>query len=264
MVGNPFPGGLTMLAAVAGARDADAVREIVCGGTYPAHLQGVSATAGLDGFYWSFTRDLLRTDRNGAVQAAVKVPGHHGDLTWHNGKVYVAVNLGAFNQPAGKADSHVYVYADDDLRLLGKHAVPELVHGAGGMACDGSRFIVIGGLPKGIEENYAYEYDLELRFVKRHVIPSGYTHLGIQTACYADGSWRFGCYGGALLHTDGSFRLLGRYPFDAAYGLIPVAEDLFLVARHIEPKWRAKLVPCQADATNGLREGPVQPPAAVP
>ena len=81
----------------------------------------------------------------------------------------------------------------------------------------GAGFLVIGGLPENIDENYAYEYDAEFRFVQRHVIASGHTHLGIQTACRTDDGWLFGCYGKRLLRVDDSFRLLGNHEFDARH-----------------------------------------------
>jgi hypothetical protein len=44
-------------------------------------------------------------------------------------------------------------------------------------------------------ENYAYEYDGDFKFVKRHVLDSGFTLVGIQTAAFANDHWWFGCYG---------------------------------------------------------------------
>ena len=89
----------------------------------------------------------------------VPVANHHGDLCLHDGKLYVAVNLGKFNDPAGNADSWVYVYRADDLAFVARHAVPEVFHGAGGIGMHGGRFFVVGGLPDDIRENYVYEYD---------------------------------------------------------------------------------------------------------
>ncbi len=226
--------------------------EILCEGTYKGHLQGVDADA--DGhLFWSFTTVLLKTDATGKVLASVPVPNHHGDLACDGGKVFVAMNLGKFNQPAGRADSWVYVYSADDLSLLGTYPVPEVVHGAGGMARKGEGWLIIGGLPEGTEENYAYEYDAEFRFIEPHVIASGYTLLGIQTACRVPDGWYFGCYGKRLLRVDDSFRLTGSYPFDAAIGIIPRGDGRFLIARHFgDVKWRAKLRPYRADATKGM------------
>ena len=107
----------------------------------------------------------------------------------------MAVNFGEFNKEAGRADSWVYVYDAGGLDLIEKHAVPEVVHGAGGIDCHDGTFYVVGGLPEGHDANYVYEYDRDFRFVGRHVIESGYTFMGIQTACHADGCWWFGCYG---------------------------------------------------------------------
>ena len=145
----------------------------------------------------------------------------------------MAVNLGKFNDPAGNADSWVYVYDADDLSLLKKHKTPEVFHGAGGIGfCDG-RFFVVGGLPAGVKENYVYEYDRDFRFVKKHVIHSGHTLMGIQTAAFADGHWWFGCYGNpqVMLKTDKSFGLVGKYQFDCSLGIVGLSDGRFLVAR---------------------------------
>jgi len=98
-----------------------------------------------------------------------------------------------------------------------------VVHGAGGMAFHDGKFIVVGGLPEGYNENYAYEYDKDFRFVKRHVINSGYTKMGIQTACWFDGAWWFGCYEDkkGLVKTDGEFNFLGRYDPNYSVGMAP-------------------------------------------
>ncbi len=190
-----------------------------CEGSYPKHLQGVAISA--EAIFWSFTTRLVKTDLQGQRLQQVTVPDHHGDLTYHDGKVYVAVNLGKFNDPAGNADSWVYVYRADDLSLLAKHATPQVFHGAGGIGKRGERFFVVGGLPAGVPENYVYEYTSDFTFVERHTIASGHTHLGIQTTTFADDRWWFGCYGDPkiLLVTDDKFQLLGRHEFDCSLGI---------------------------------------------
>ena len=82
--------------------------------------------------YWSHTVQLVKTDLSGKIIRQVSVPNHHGDLTLHDGKVYVAVEFGEFNEPPGASDPWIYVYNAASLELLNKHHVPELVHGAGG------------------------------------------------------------------------------------------------------------------------------------
>lgn len=223
----------------AGAADAAApnFRAVACEGTYPHHLQGI-CTNGQDAIYWSFTTVLVKTDAAGKVRHKIPVANHHGDLCFHDGKVYVAVNLGKFNQPAGSADSWVYVYDAADLALLSKHETQEAVHGAGGIGFHNGQFFVVGGLPPGVDENYVYQYDERFRFVQRHVVRSGYTLMGIQTAAFADGHWWFGCYGSprVTLKTDASFQFLGKWEFDSSLGIVGQADGRFLVARG----------PCQA------------------
>jgi len=244
---SPLPCSVVLaLAAVACA----SAGEIVCEGTYHSHLQGI-ATDG-EAIYWSFTRDLVKTDLAGKLLARVAVRSHHGDLTCHEGRLYVAVNFGAFNQEPGKEDSWVYVYKAADLSLVAKHPVAELVHGAGGMACRKGRFAVIGGLPTTHKANYVYEYDERLKFVRRHVLPSGYTRLGIQTACYADGFWWFGCYGKKLLKADAAFRLVGQYDCDCGVGLVKLAEGRYLVGRCFDQSRRGKAFIARPHPTKGF------------
>jgi hypothetical protein len=216
--------------------------EISCpggSGSHGGHLQGI-ATDGKTAIFWSHTKRLVKTDLYGNLLKAIDVRGHHGDLDYYDQKIYVAVNFGKFNAEPGQADSWVYVYSPNDLSLISKHAVPEVVHGAGGMAIHNGRFIVVGGLPGNREENYVYEYDPNFNFVKRHIIKSGQTQLGIQTAAWFDGYWWFGCYGlpnnPGLLKTDDSFNLVATYDLDFSIGIIGIKDDKFLRGESIDNK----------------------------
>ncbi len=229
---------------------------IVCEGDYAFHLQGV-ARDNVGHLYWSFTTEIVKTTDGGRILTKVNAPNHQGDLCYEAGRVYVAVNLGKFNELAGQADSWVYVYDAEDLSLLARHPVPEVVHGAGGMDVKDGRYFVVGGLPNGWIENYVYEYTADFRFVERHEIASGWTRLGIQTAAWHDGRWWFGCYGRirTLLTTDEDFRLTGHFPFDCSLGIVGVSKGRLLIAdgpvtdegRH---RGRVRLV--QPDAMAGL------------
>ncbi len=212
-----------MLVAVAIALCA--ALEVQCPGEYGGHLQGV-ATDGERNIYWSFTVALVKTDAAGAMLKSVEVPTHHGGLVWVEGLVYVAVNLGKFNLEAGKADSWVYVYDAESLELKAKHAVPEAVHGAGGIAFCKDRFLVVGGLPPGHDRNYVYRYDRAFTFVDRREILSGYTLMGLQSALCLDGLLWFGPYGAVreALRTDEEFGGLQRYGLAASYGRAPWGE----------------------------------------
>ena len=232
--------------------------EVVCEGQYEMHLQGVAAN-GDDAIYWSFTTVLVKTNLRGEILATAEGPYHHGDLCYHDGKVYVAWS-NFFNKPG--ADSHVWVYDAANLELLEKHAVPEVTFGAGGMDFQqlGDRgeghFFIIGGLPTEIDENYVYEYDEDFNFIERHVIPSGHTHLGIQTACFHDGRWWFGCYSKdgnpGLLICDADLNLLSMHNAQPSIGLIGWGEGHFLMAKHFGEKYQAKLIPMVSDEEKGL------------
>lgn len=207
---------------------------IACEGAYKGHLQGICLDDE-NNIYWSWTDAIVRTDATGKITAKIAAPSHQGDLCYREGKIYVAVNLGKFNEPAGKADSWVYAFDARTLELIRKYPVPELVHGAGGVAYRNERFIVVGGLPPGSSENYLYEYDTDFNFQKRHVLQSGYTLMGIQTIAYAGGNWWLGCYGNPreLLRTDDNFNFTGKYTFDASLGIAPASEGLFLIGSNI-------------------------------
>jgi hypothetical protein len=236
--------------------ESTAFRPISCAGDYQFHLQGVAA--GDDALYWCFTSELVKTGPDGKLEKKISVPGHHGDLCYRDGRIYVAVNLGKFNRAAGEADSWVYVYRADDLSLVTRHALPETVHGAGGIAYGDGRYLVVGGLPNDQEENLVFEYDEEFKFVAKHALKSGHTLLGIQTAAFADGRWWFGCYGDALLTADRKLSTVQRFEFDAAIGLVPLADGRFLVARgggkgeKPARRYTGRLVAAKVDAAQGL------------
>ena len=97
--------------------------------------------------FWSFTRALVKTNPQGKVLKKIPVADHHGDVCLANGKVYCAVNFGAFNHLEGRADNWVYVYAARDP-LLSKHKVPQVKHGAGGIAERKGRFMVVADCRK--------------------------------------------------------------------------------------------------------------------
>jgi len=230
---------------------------IACEGDYQHHLQGVCIDEEASVF-WSFTTEMVKTDSKGKVLAKLDVENHHGDLCYADGKVYVAVNLGKFNDPEGNADSWVYVYDSATLKFIEKHETQEVFHGAGGMDAKDGRFFVVGGLPEGVQENYVYEYDEKFQFVKKHVIESKWTQLGIQTADWHDGTWWFGCYGTPkiLLKTDADFQMLGRYEFDASLGIIGTGPGQFLIAkgpRTPEKRCLGTLHPAVPDKSAGMK-----------
>lgn len=211
-------------------RSSGEMSKVLCEGMYRHHLQGVCTDE--RAIYWSFTTTLVKTDMRGKVLIKIPVANHHGDLCFHDGKLHVAVNLGKFNDPDGNADSWVYVYKADTLQEIARHETQEVFHGAGGVGVRDDHFFLVGGLPETVDQNYVYEYDGSFKFLKKHVIESGHTHLGIQTATFAHDRWWFGCYGDPkiLLVTDANFNMLGRYEFDCSLGIDAVSDGRLLVA----------------------------------
>jgi hypothetical protein len=246
---------VALVVAICPALSAADLKPVECEGTYSQHLQGV--TTDEQSIFWCFTDQLVKTDLEGKIQKQVAVRTHHGDPCYHDGKVYVGVNFGLFNRSDGHADSWVYAYQADDLSLVSKHAVPEVFHGAGGIAYHDGKFIVVGGLPLFVEENYAYEYDDQFKFARRHVLKSGSTLMGIQTAEFADGHWWFGCYGfpPILLKTDEAFQNVERFEFDCTLGIVPLSAGRFLVGRRGRSAgdgYSGRLVAAVADPKRGL------------
>jgi hypothetical protein len=219
---------------------------------YDGHLQGI-ATDFKNYLFWSHTTQLVKTDLKGTVLKVIDVPTHHGDLDYYKGKIYVAVNLGKFNEEAGQEDSWVYVYEPENLELLHRYPVSELVHGAGGIAIHKKQVMIVGGLPYNgkYDKNFVYEYDLDFKFRKRFELSSGYTHLGIQTACYFNDHWYFGCYGSdsknlkpVVLKVSANgdkLELVKTYDVDMSYGLIGLEKDKFLYSNKSLDKMAAKI-----------------------
>lgn len=226
--------------------------QIVCNGKYGGHLQGL-ATDGKS-IFWSFTVRLVKTDLTGRIVHSIEVRDHHGDLTYHQGKLYIAVEFGEFNQPAGQSDPWVFVYDAKDLSSINKIQVPELVHGSGGIAFGDGRFVVVGGLPGDHQQNYAFEYDQQLQFVKRHELPSGQTRLGIQTAGYFGDHWWFGCYGSpqnpGLLKVNRRFELVDSSKTNFSYGVVQLRDDVILRGECFDDQRRGKaeLVPLASNS----------------
>ncbi|SKA76776.1 hypothetical protein SAMN02745166_00244 [Prosthecobacter debontii] len=227
-----------------------------CEGIYKRHVQGICTDA-QDAIYWSWTDAIVKTDRQGHILRQVQAPDHQGDLCHVEGKLYVAVNLGKFNQPAGAADSWVFVYDSDSLAELARYPVPEVVHGAGGMAYRNGHFYIVGGLPPGADGNEVYEYDASFKLVKRHALASGYTLMGIQTVEYAEGAWWFGCYGkpAVLLRADEAFQMTGRWEINASVGIATLGQGRFLIAENLvgpDKRNTARVKLARADAQQGL------------
>lgn len=217
-------------------------KEIPYPKTYDGHLQGMATN--FDNYiFWSHTQQLVKTDLKGNVLEEIDVENHHGDLEYYQGKVYVAVNFGNFNEEPGLADSWVYVYDAKDLAFIEKYPTPEVVHGAGGMAIHNDRVMIVGGLPEKGDYNVnpVYEYDLNLNFVKRHDIESGYTYKGIQTACYFNNYWYFACYGSTRVgvvpkvlkvkeNESGDLIFEKSFDLNMSYGMIGLENEEFIIS----------------------------------
>lgn len=237
------------------------LNELRCEGRYPKHLQGVCLGTN-ETIYWSFTTELVKSDFSGRVLKKISVADHHGDLCFVDGQILVAVNLGKFNDPAGNADNWIFRYDAETLAEINRTPIPEVKHGAGGIAYHAGKFIVVGGLAPDINENYLYEYDRNFQFQKRHTLPSGYTLMGIQTAAFAHERWWFGCYGNpqSLITTDANFGDLKRVTFNASLGICGIDSNRLVVATgSCEPN-----VGCDGELQIVLTEELLSAPSSLP
>jgi len=248
-----------MLAVCTRAEDqagsiAEAPLEIQCAGEFGGHLQGI-ATDRVSAVYWTFTITLVKTDLTGNVLKTATSLYHLGDLTYHDGKVYVAACL-VWDRP--NASSKVYVYDADDLALLERKSVPEVRYGAGGIEYYNGHFFIVGGIAEDSEENCVYEYDGAFDYVTTHKVPSGNTSLGVQAISHFDGHFWLGCYGDVLLKLDDSCSLVAHYRVDCGYGVAAWRDGDVLVARtpyRIDgntKRWRGVAHLAHTDPARGL------------
>jgi hypothetical protein len=125
------------------------------------------------------------------------------------------------------------------------------------MAWKDGHFFIVGGLPADGTENYVYEYDAKFTFLRRHVLDSGYTLMGIQTVEYANGAWWFGCYGKppVLLRADDNFKMTGKWETNAAVGMAALPDGSILLAENKADKDKkntARVRLARTDAEKGM------------
>jgi hypothetical protein len=233
---------------------------IQCEGSYAQHLQGIT-TNNTDALFWSFTDKLIKTDHAGHILVSKNVNTHHGDMCFVNGKIYVAVNDGGvFNQPSNSANNAlqwVYEYDATTLEYNTRYAVPQAIHGAGGIAFHNNKFVVVGGLPTGSSNNLIFEYDSSFQFLQSRTLNTGYTDRGIQTAAFANGNWWFGTYDGgsssgpsrAYKFNEALTSFAGPYSFSTNSVLNP--------STGIESLWDGNMLVADSTSSNGLYTGRV-------
>ena len=214
-----------------------------CQKTYPQHLQGFDCDANF--IYWSFSDMLVKTDWQGKEVKAVKVPYHHGDLCLKDGKIFVAVNFGKFNNPAGNARNFIYVYNASDLQKVAEYPVNEVMHGAGAIAVAENGFMVTGGLPADPAKypaNLLYEYDKDFKFIGCiEVAP--WTLSGVQVILNIPGGWLLAGHRNRVIVCGKDFKFLGDEGFNATHGMMrhPVSGKLYRAVSvyTADKRWKA-------------------------
>ena len=222
---------------------ADVKVPFVCEKTYPNHLQGFDCDA--EFIYWSFSDMLVKTDWQGKEVKAVKVPYHHGDLCLKDGKIFVAVNFGKFNNPAGNARNFIYVYNASDLQKVAEYPVNEVMHGAGAITVAENGFMVAGGLPADPAKypaNLLYEYDKTFKFIRKiEVAP--WTLSGVQVILNIPGGWLLAGHRNRVIVCGKDFKFLGDEAYNATHGMMrhPVSGKLYRAVSvyTTDKRWKA-------------------------
>lgn len=236
--------GITILPANANGQNIP--KRIDCEGEYAGHLQGTDARG--TNIWWSFTSEIVRTDLSGRVLASCDAPSHQGDLCVKGDTLYVAVNCGSFNTE-DKGLSFVYSFDAETLKLK-KIWNLDMPYGAGGMTWKDDRFYVVGGLPPTQRCNYVHEYDTDFNLIKRHVLNTEYTVLGIQTAVFIDGEFLFGIYGGngnpsGVLRCSPDFSSIRRYNGGGSVGFAKINSRLYTATtskkKKMQNRWTGSL-----------------------
>ncbi|MBR4673591.1 MAG: hypothetical protein IKP00_03925 [Victivallales bacterium] len=205
-------------------------KTITCEGTYKGHLQGIDSDGQF--IYWSFTNAIVKTDMEGKVLIKVDALRHSGDPCLLNGKLYVPVNRGRFNQPIGASKDSIQVYDAETLNLLKTVPITEYPHGAGAIGTFNNHIFLTGGLTEGSPSNIIIEYTEELEFVKRHE-SQGFTKRGIQTLKRMHGFWWAGVYDKPpIMLCDDNFTVLARPSGPGlSVGMAALKDGTILVAR---------------------------------
>ena len=218
-----------------------------CQKTYPQHLQGFDCDANF--IYWSFSDMLVKTDWQGKELKAVKVPYHHGDMCLKDNRIYVAVNFGRFNDPAGNAKNFIYVYDANDLKKVAEYKVDEVKYGAGAITPTENGFMVAGGLPPdpaNYPANLLYEYDKDFKFIGCIKV-APWTLSGVQVIYKAPGGWLLAGHRNRVIVCDNNFKFLSDEGYNATHGIMrhPVTGKFYrAVSVLVKDKgWQATVYP---------------------
>jgi len=218
------------------------------------HLQGFTADG--EYMYWSFTDSLVKTTMEGTVvrQVPCAVPGDHlGGIDWYGGRIYGA----AMN--SGKKTSAIHVYDADTLQTLAILPLAECdaeylteedgFRGAGCITAgkdpgSGEDVLLVGSALRSAPEitcQVLHQYGFDGKRQKKHLVPTGVIHLGIQNI---DRDPETGCYWMTGYDAEADYmnretlycvspdlkRVLKKYCFCTPYGIHCMGSGRFLLS----------------------------------
>lgn len=235
---------------------AEPVEPIRCQGWSSGHLQGLASDG--ESIFWSFTSIVYKTDYTGKVLLKKEVPGHHGDLCCHDGKLYVTVSF-RLAKPVGirEYDAFIYIYNASDLSLVKKYDISNSVtFGVDGIEWFKDKFYVGDDKGKCIDVNHntILVFSPDFNLLERKEVP-GLTMYGVQTITWSGGYFWLGNYirnsDTPTLQLDENLNFVAWHRMSIAIGALPLPKSpegnpRLLKAEQIvspEKKQSAELIP---------------------
>ena len=188
------------------------IRELTSTATGRGHLQGISTDG--EHVYWSFASSLVKTDIDGNPLLSVEVEYHHGDLTCHDGKVFVS-----FMSNVGSRVSKVIVYRSEDLSLIEEHELTCFEDYIGTLDFHDGHFYLAEDFHSKLKLIKVHQFDESFQLVRTHTVDIEAWN-GFETIARFGGYWWGSTYAFEypLVRMDDDFRLLEVFPFGFPYG----------------------------------------------
>ena len=200
------------------------------------HLQGLVTDK--KHLYWSFTRKLVKTDLRGKVVAALDVAYHHGDLAYHDGRIYVS-----FFTLGDKAQNKVLVYDTKDLSLVEQHDVKGGKGYNGGLEHYDNHFYLgedfqgASGRPLEIRQ-----FDMDFKFIKAYTLVDKKRQAGSENIARFANSWWVSSYDPdiPMLRLDDNFRVVETFSSGFPFGFFHWNANTVLVGQPGKTKNKAQ------------------------
>lgn len=204
------------------------VKEITCEGKHPleGHLQGLVSDR--KHIYWAFTTELVKTDLDGNLLMNRIVNTHHGDLTYHDKKLYVSF-VRTINS---KAVSRVKVYSAEDLSFIKEYDIEVFEDYIGTLDYYDNHFYIGEDFWQGLKNPKIHKYDLNFNYIESYTIDILLTKGFENVARFADCWWASSYDSGTpMLKLDDNFEIVEPFSSGFPYGFKQWSEDVVLTGK---------------------------------